>query len=143
MFKKILAVIFLLLFLSGIVIFLYQFRNNKRPVSSALRAIPVSPAFIFETRKTHESWNKLSEKNIIWEELLNVKFVNRLNREIQLFDSIYLLNPQVKEIFDNQSLFISAHITEEKKFNFLFLFNVPPSIGSKTIYNLSKEISGE
>lgn len=141
MLKKILASTFLLVLLSGIVSFLYYFRETKRPVSSAIRAIPASAALIIETRQTHESWKKLSETNIIWEELLQVEYLSRLNNEIRILDSLYLLKPGVKEIFTDHSLFISAHMTEEKKFNFLFLFIVPPSVGSNAIYMLSKENS--
>lgn len=141
MLKKTFAVIFLLLFLSGIVFFLYHFRSTKRPVNSAIHAIPTSAAFIIETKQTHDSWKKLSETNIIWEELLNVKFVSRLDSQVKIFDSLYVLNPLVKELFDKESLFISAHITDERNFNFIFLFNIPPSIGSRIIYDLSKEIS--
>lgn len=139
--RTVIALIFLLIFLSGIIFFLFRFRENKRPINSAIRAIPASAAFVIETRQTRESWRKISETNIIWEELLNINSVSRLNREIKAFDSLYTLNPLVKEIFDGQSLFISAHMTDEKNFNFIFLFNIPPSVGSSAAFGLSGEIS--
>lgn len=149
MLKKLFAAVFILIFLSGIAFFLYYFSDTKKPPeNSAVRAIPTTAAFIFEAKKSHDSWKKISETNIIWEELLNIKFAGRLDSAIKNLDSIYEENFLVREIFDKQSLFISAHISDGVRPvntialpDFLFLFNVPPAIGRETINEIALIIS--
>ena len=141
--KKIFATFFFILLLSGIVFYLFNFRKIKHPVSSAIRAIPTNAAFIIESKQPDNLWKKLSETNIMWDELLQTEFIRNLNEQLKFFDSLYIAKPDIKEIFDKHPLLISAHKTDEKQISFLFLFNVPLSLGNKVISDLSGEIANE
>lgn len=131
--------IFLLVVSGSVLTFLYQLNETKKPVSSALRAVPTTTSFILESKQSPAIWKKISETNLIWEALLQVKQVHKLNEQIRFFDSLYQIIPGAKELFEHHSLFISAHKTSEDELHFLFLFNIPRNLGASFIHDLARE----
>lgn len=138
MLRKIIIVLFILVFAGGIVYSYFYFRQIKRPVSNALNAIPSNAAYIIESRYTHELWKKVSETNLMWEALADVRFIKDLNENMLLLDSLYSSHPELQPLFNRHSLFISAHPSEAENnsFNFLITFGILPSINDEQIIGL-------
>nr|MBA3971572.1 hypothetical protein [Bacteroidota bacterium] len=66
----------------------FHTREARIPVSEAINAIPIDAAIIFETKQAKSTWKKLSQTNIMWEELLALSSISKLNKEIEYIDSI-------------------------------------------------------
>lgn len=125
MFKKILFGLFIALCLAaGIYWFTYT-KEVRTPVSSGINAIPVNAAIIFESKQAKNTWKKLSQTNIMWEELLGTQTFATLNLQTKYIDSILQMNPEVAKLLDDHSLFISAHPAGASSFDFLFVYSLP------------------
>jgi hypothetical protein len=125
MLKKILFSIFIALCLAaGIYWFTYT-KEIRTPVSSGINAIPINAAVIFESKQAKNTWKKLSQTNIMWEELLGTKTFAALNLQIKYIDSILQLNPEISNLLDDHSIFISAHPSGVNSFDFLFVYSLP------------------
>lgn len=142
MWKKIILGIFVsLLFAGGIYWFTYT-KEIRTPVSECINAIPSNASLIFESKQVKNTWKKLAQTNIIWEELLGIKSFANLNRQIHAIDSLIELNQDITKLLDNQSLFISAHISGANTFDFLYVYSLPNLTYQATVEDFIKKNSG-
>lgn len=124
MLKKILFGIFIAACLiAGVYWFTYT-KEIRTPISEGINAIPSTAAIIFESKQSRNTWKKLSQTNIMWEELLGTETFGRLNLQTRYIDSILQINPQISQLLDDHSIFISAH-PSSNGFDFLFVYSLP------------------
>jgi outer membrane protein assembly factor BamB len=122
--KIILALIILPVIATGIYFYLV-YRQQKTPISDALNAVPSNASFILETRQAQSAWKKISETNLIWENLLATEFFTGLNKNLKFIDSLFANVPGAYPMLDNRSVFVSAHLAGAKSFDFLYTFSLP------------------
>ncbi|MCW3102891.1 MAG: hypothetical protein JWO09_1331 [Bacteroidetes bacterium] len=125
MLKKIIFGVFIALCLAGGVYWFVYTKELRTPVTEGINAIPASAALIFESRQAKNTWKKLSQTNIMWEELLGTEMFRKLNLQARCIDSILQLNPNVSALLDEHSVFISAHPAGKESFHFLFVYSLP------------------
>ena len=86
--KKILVLISILGMIGAIgysYLFLLQ---RSEPTNNALNSIPGSAAFIIELNDAKKVFGKLSETNIMWEELMTISSFKKLNDQMVIIDSM-------------------------------------------------------
>ena len=110
--------------IGGIYWFSYT-KEARKPISNGINAIPTDAAIIFESKQTKSAWKKLSQTNIMWEELLGIKTFEKLNIQGRYIDSLIETNSNVSSFLDDHSLYISAQATSENTFDFLFVYSLP------------------
>ncbi|MCW3085319.1 MAG: hypothetical protein JWP12_2685 [Bacteroidetes bacterium] len=125
MFKRILFWFFILLCISGGVYWFVYTKESRMPVGDGINAIPANAALIFESKQAKNTWKKLSQTNIMWEELLGTETFAKLNLQARYVDSVIELDPFVAPLPDDHSVFISVHPATANTFEFLFVYSLP------------------
>ncbi len=125
MWKKIVLGIVISAFVGGGIYWFTYTKELHTPVSEAINAIPSNAAIIFESKQSKNVWEKLSQTNIIWQELLGTETFSKLNLQAHYIDSLITLDASISKLLDNRSLFISAHVSGATTFDFLYVYSLP------------------
>ena len=141
MIKRILIFLVVITCLSGIFYSLYHFRKIKQPISDPYLSVPTSAAIIMDIKNGHELWEELANTNIMWEALMSTETFSQLNQSLVLLDTLYTNFSVVREIIDNQSILISAHMTGALNYHFITTFSLPAGIDKENALSYIQEIS--
>lgn len=125
MLRKILFGAFIALCLIGGIYWFSYTKNISTPITDGINAIPVDAAVIFESKQAKNTWKKLSQTNIMWEELLGTSTVSELNNNAVFIDSILQLYPTIYSLLEEHSVCISLHPNNNKSFNILYVYSLP------------------
>ncbi len=120
----------------------YWFFHTKEaltPISEGINAIPVDAAIIFESKHSKNTWKKLSQTNIMWEELLGTQTISKINQQGTTIDSILQTAPEIASLLDEHSVFISAHSTDKNNFDLLYVYSLPNLTYKSSIEEYLKE----
>lgn len=100
-------------------------KKARTPISAGINAIPSDAAIIFESKQARNIWKKLSQTNIMWEELLDTKTIAKLNSSASSIDSALQLHPDIASLLDDHSVFISIHPRNENSSDILYVYSLP------------------
>lgn len=103
----------------------FHTKEARMPISEGINAIPIDAAIIFESKQSKNTWKKLSQTNIMWEELLGTKTILEINQQGTTIDSILQTAPEIASLLDNHSIFISAHAINKNNFDLLYVYSLP------------------
>jgi hypothetical protein len=123
--KKIVFASFVSVFIAICIYWFFYTREARTPVTEGINAIPTNAALIFESKQSKNTWKKLSQTNIMWEELLGTNTFAKLHLQASYIDSLLELNPAISQLLDDHSVFISAHPSPKDHFSFLFVYSLP------------------
>ncbi|MDG1476717.1 MAG: hypothetical protein P8Q14_06200, partial [Vicingaceae bacterium] len=118
--KRILLSLFILL-MAAVSIIAYNFyKNVKQPVTkTSFEAIPQNAALILKEKDFNSLYTKISNTNLIWEELIsNTETARKTNEQIHYLDS--LLNGPFSALFNQKPLLASLHLSGANDFDFIF-----------------------
>ncbi len=121
-------IIFIVVIVSALIagVFWYNYTKSiNTTVSNAFTAIPTTASIIFESKQLAKSWKKISQTNIIWEELLITDAIKALNDQLKSIDSVLLLNQEVYDLVEDNSVFISIHTNTNNTSSTLISFSLP------------------
>ncbi|NQY66667.1 MAG: DUF3352 domain-containing protein [Flavobacteriales bacterium] len=124
MIKKVFIFISIIVLLGGIGYTYLFLLKRSEPTNNALNAIPRNAALIIELNEAKKVYDKLSETNIMWEELMTVDCFNQLNYQMSQIDSAVQNNNLLDDLLEENPLYASIHSTGDKKYEFLFTFNL-------------------
>ena len=124
MFRKLVIASFACLLVIACSYFYFHFRQAKVPVSNALTAIPPDASFILETSQARSLFRKISESNIIWQDLVTTEFFSGMQKNLKTIDSLLTGNPAMAPLFEGTKFYISAHPTESGCI-YLFSYALP------------------
>ncbi len=133
-----------ILITAGIACGIYWFTYTKEihtPISEGINAIPSNAAIILESTQSKKTWEKLSQTNIIWEELLNTQTFSKLNNQAHYIDSLINTNKSVVKLLNSGSVFISAHISGANTFDFLYVYSLPNLSNKSTLEEFIKAVN--
>ncbi len=143
MFKRVVFTIIVLIALTAGVFWFFYTEKINAPISNAINAIPENASIIIESKKASTVWKKISETNIVWEELLGIKAIKNINDDILSVDSLIQTNIAIQDVLKNQSLFFSFHKTEKKQFELLVSFSLPDLTYQSKADNFLKAINNQ
>ncbi|MDF2436793.1 MAG: hypothetical protein K0Q95_1169 [Bacteroidota bacterium] len=123
--KKIFFGAFISLFLAGSIYWFFYTKKVATPVAPGITAIPTDAAFIVESKKSFETWKKLSQTNIMWEELLGTATVANIDKQANFIDSILNTDPLILPLLEDHSVLMSAHLNEKGSYDLLFVYSLP------------------
>ena len=135
--KRILLSLFVLL-MAAVSIIAYNFyKNVKQPVTkTSFAAIPQNAALILKEKDFNGLYDKISNTNLIWEELIsNTETAQSTNAQIHYLDS--LLSGPFKALFNKKPLLASLHLSGANDFDFIFYI---PINGETSEDNLIQKI---
>ena len=125
MLRKIIFGIVISAILIGGTYWFFHTKEARTPISEGINAIPTNAAIIFESKQSKNTWKKLSQTNIMWEELLGTKTILEINRQGTTIDSILQTAPEIASLLDDHSVFISVHATDKNNFDLLYVYSLP------------------
>lgn len=117
----------------------FHTKEARTPISEGINAIPVDAAIIFESKQSKNTWKKLSQTNIMWEELLGTKTIAEINKQGTTIDSILQTAPEIASLLDEHSVFISVHSTDKNNFDLLYVYSLPNMTYKSAIEDYFKE----
>jgi len=131
--KKILLGLFILLMCAVSIVAYNFYKNVKNPISkTAFDAIPQNAALIIKENNFNNIYTKIASTNIIWEELVsNTETALKIENQLNYLDS--LLAGPFKQLFTNQSILSSLHLSGANNFDFIFYIPVSEQISEEDI----------
>lgn len=85
----------------------FLFENHKKPDAKIWEMIPNDAALIIEIDKPQDVYNKLSNGNSIWNNLLNAHVINNFNKGIIWLDTLFNSNHSYAKLFSNKPVTIA------------------------------------
>ena len=141
MIKKILVTL-LIVPIIGFAIYSYiHLKEIKTPVSPIITAIPTNATLIIECNQGKGFWQKLTQKNTIWNQLQETSYFSTLNGKINFVDSLFKSGTAVYNLIKKETLFISAHKDGVSSYDFLFYINLPVSTKREFLNDFIKNAS--
>lgn len=141
MLKRVLLVILLLLAVGGGVAYYMGFFEKESPkqVSPAIDAVPANAAFIIEW-KSLDAFRELSSSgNKLVGSLRVSGLLEEQFRSFSFIDSLITSDSLLSHTVGRSPVFVSAHLSGVKKFNFLFTTNIPANTDSSDIEDFVKK----
>jgi hypothetical protein len=123
--KKVVFGIVITLALSAGMFWYFYTEKISATISNAIQVVPEEASVIIESKRINKLWDKISQTNIIWEELCGISAVAEINKQITSLDSLIESNKTILELLGNQSAFISFVKTDKVNFDLLFSCNLP------------------
>lgn len=137
--RKIIFGVVISAILIGGVYWFFHTKEARMPISEGINAIPVDAAIIFESKQSKNTWKKLSQTNIMWEELLGTEIISKINRQGTYFDSILQSAPEISQLLDEHSIYISLHSIGKNNFDLLYTYSLPNLTYKSSIEDYIKE----
>ncbi|NSW45003.1 MAG: DUF3352 domain-containing protein [Bacteroidales bacterium] len=136
-----------LIFLIGIVvggIYYYQnsFIEKEVMVSDIYKYIPTDAALIIEAKNISNLNTALNHSSKPWSLLKNIKEIERLNQQINYFDSVVKYHPLFKYNSTKGPVLLSFHPSGKKDFNTLLIVNFGSNTSEATAQSVVQDLYG-
>ncbi len=141
--KKVLFASFISLLITGAVTLGYfYYQQIKAPQASPLDAIPPDAAFILQINRLHETRSHIHE-NLFWKDFAGSSLFSRLNEKIEFLDSLIIRREELRDLFENNPVFLSAHLSRSDDFGFLLIFSLPNTRRESLADEIVRSVSGD
>ncbi len=111
--------------------------TNKR---DPFTVIPNDAVFIIETTEMTKGWSTVSDSKI-WKHLISTEYFNKINESASILDSLIKGNKILDMLMSDRKLLISAHITGEKDYDFLFAIDLKKASKISFLKDYIREIT--
>lgn len=146
-FKTIFFYVFVIAALGGAVWAYFYLKQTKKPSLNALDVLPEKAICVLAAGNFHELANKLTNQNLIWNELGTIAEFKKLNTQLQYFDSLTSEVESIKEFFENRQIILALYQTNAST-EALITFNLRDLVQEKEFIDamemvLKCEVSNE
>lgn len=139
-FKKILWTLFFF-FLAGSIAFFLWWRFVAQSKNwNALSLIPQDAMYILEARQPIQAWKSVSQSKI-WQHLKTNSLFKEIGESANALDSLIHHNDKLFSFFEDHELYISAHPTKPRQYDFLFLIDIKSGSKLDLLQSLLTELS--
>lgn len=101
----------------------FHLKQTKKPALNAIDVLPDSAVCVISSNNFEELANKISNQNLIWQELINIQEFHRINKHLNFFDSVITENKNLKSFFNKRSIFMALY-SEKEYASMLISFNL-------------------
>lgn len=129
--RKILVVILSIVVIGGLVGGFLYLKNHQKPNQETLSFIPSDALVIWRNSNPIETWHRLSNNSILWEEMKYITSVSKADIELRYLDSILANAPELNEILEAEPLYLSWHPTGNNNATWL------ATLGSSNLFDIS------
>lgn len=120
--RKIIVAILLLITLAiGYLAYIKFFKESVNV--NSLNIIPSDAIFIIESKEPIKAWKNIS-KSPIWNYLIGHPTFKEIGESAKSIDSLVVNNSQIFEYFGAREVYISAHKTKPKDYDFLYIVDL-------------------
>lgn len=128
MIKRISLFLITALFIAVIYLGYLFFKQEVKPMNNAIQAVPANAVIIIEGSDIKALWRKISETNIIWEELKTTDTFEELDSRAHFLDSVIMHESSLKKALYDSPMIFSAHMSGAEAYSFMLTSSVPPSV---------------
>lgn len=128
-FQKIAFILFITL--SAVFAYLgYKALRNKKPPSvNALSLVPDSCSLMMSFGNYAEFSNSLKNKNLLWQDLSEIKSLRGFDKTLAIFDSLLILNTELENVLDNNTVYFALYPSSQ----YIILFNLKERADEKKL----------
>jgi hypothetical protein len=119
----------------------YRVYNN--PSASCISAIPGNSALFIEMNNPVATVKKLTTVSDLWSELTGINEINKLNGQLEYFDSLTEHNEELCNVFCNHKMVISVHPGDSLSSGLLYIVKIPPGKQDYSAESLAELINGK
>lgn len=87
----------------------FHLKQTKKPSLNAIDVLPDSALYVISSNNFEELANKISNQNLIWQELTGIPEFRQINNHLTVFDSVIAENQALKDFFNKRSLFMAVY----------------------------------
>ncbi len=116
--KKILIISLILLLVAASGFGVYYFWSKQKPLD-VWTLVPEDALMVYENDNLIKSWNAVQE-NPVWKDLLQLESFLTIKENFESLDSLTGKNGALDELFRNNPVLISMHVTSKDDFDFVF-----------------------
>lgn len=98
--------------------FVYNYFSRKNAFKE-WDLVPANAALVYESNSLIDIWNKLVESDS-WESLEKIEVFDRMNKNLQLLDTLSGGNGQLAAVLNRNDILISAHVTSQNSFGIVY-----------------------
>ncbi|MGM0497465.1 MAG: DUF3352 domain-containing protein [Bacteroidota bacterium] len=102
----------------------YYLKKQRIPDFDVLKIIPNDIAFFIDVKDSKNFLEKLTHKNAIWEELKNIKGINKFDKQLYQLDSIVSKDKTLQNHFSEKRIIIAGKKQGKSKLNFLYMMEI-------------------
>ncbi len=138
--RRILTIVFILIIILSSAYGVFYFWNKQKAIE-VWALVPENALMVYENNNLVQSWNSVQE-NPIWKDLQNIESFKRIKSNFESLDSLTGEKGALDELFRNNILLISMHITSTDEFDFVFYQPLTNTTQIKLIENIEDNIAG-
>ena len=102
-----------------------KIRKLESPVRDALEAVPNSAFCVISTNDVHDTWQKFSQGNLVWDALNETDWASSVTNKASLVDSLLANDAEVSSLFEDRQCWFSFHFTGSEGFDYLIAATLP------------------
>lgn len=87
----------------------FHLKQTKKPALNAIDVLPDSALCVISSNNFEELANKITNQNLIWQELIGIPEFKQINKHLSVFDSVITENQTLKDFFNKRSLFMAVY----------------------------------
>ncbi len=122
----------ILIAISGYLIYINYFASGK--IIDSMNLVPEDAIYIVETKQPIKAWENFS-KSDLWRHMKTYPSFAEINANADALDDLIKQNKAVFSIFGFNHLLISAHITQARDYDFLFIIDMSSASQSNILVN--------
>jgi hypothetical protein len=101
----------------------FHLKQTKKPALNAIDVLPDSALCVISSNNFEELANKISNQNLVWQELIGIPEFKEINAHLTIFDSVITENQNLKDFFSKRSLFMAVY-DHENSSAIVIVFNL-------------------
>lgn len=116
----------------------FHLKHTKKPALQAVSVLPDSAVCVLSSNDFNELANKLTNQNLIWQELTGISQFSEINKHLHFFDSVITENRELKDFFNDRSIFLALY-SQNKNNDILLTFNLNDEAQQEEFLKLTAE----
>lgn len=121
------------------IIVFFLLRAGKSEQFEPFKTIPQDAAIIVKINNPELPGKLIGKQLKIWNEALQMPFIDSFNRDIAFFDSISKTIPEFSESFKRNPIVMSGHFSGVNKLQFLVIVKAPAQLKERYIHSKLQE----
>lgn len=115
------------------VIFIY---SGTKTGSNPISIIPQDAAYVIRLNGLDIAKTVKNKNNLIWKDLIGLQFINNIDKEISVLDSLITSDENINEYIRQNDIYVSGHSSGGKNINHLTLLKIPANFSDNEIEKL-------